>query len=203
MKEFYRNFFLNLNEEETSNQDNYDSIIQILEKIQSRPKTTDNLDSDANMDFRFDQNILEYDNHENPFLANKRNFRLGDLNRLFVGSDDSLYTTSSSIFNTDTQLEFLGSLRIWQVAAIMIAFVMFLALAIFLFRKLNKIFTKYTPPALVASSSLENLRGCSVRSTYSTDSTNHLLAKSFSIKPNESYTNNDFGNIKKKPLNFV
>ncbi|RNA17480.1 hypothetical protein BpHYR1_024370 [Brachionus plicatilis] len=183
-----------MNEEEESSK-SYDNIIRLLEEMQNRPQTNN---FHSNTENEFDTKILEYDRLENPFLY-KRNFRHGNINQLFVSAD----TEPQTLLSTDTQLEFLGSLRIWQVAAILIAFFMFMALVIFLFRKLNKAYTRYSPSVLVASSSLENLRGCSVSSSYSSDSTNHLLAKNFSMKPSLNYDKNNFGNLRKQLAEFV
>lgn len=118
MKEFYKNFFLNMNEDD-QNAKSYDNIIKVLEEMQNRRGDPQKNSFHSNSENDFDAKILEYDKFENPFLY-KRNFHNGNLNQLFVTSDGD----SQPFFSTDTQLEFLGSLRIWQVAAILIAFIM-------------------------------------------------------------------------------
>lgn len=120
MKEFYKNFFLNMNEEEPSSK-NYENVIKLLEDMQNRRSDPHTNNVQSNTESDFDAKILEYDQLDNPFLF-RRNFRHGNLNQLFVSTD----TDSQSFLSTDTQLEFLGSLRIWQVAAILIAFLMFI-----------------------------------------------------------------------------
>lgn len=118
MKEFYRNFFLNMNEDDQDAK-SYENVIKVLEEMQNRRLDPQIKSFHSNSENEFDAKILEYDKFENPFLY-KRNFRNGNLNQLFVASDGD----SQPFFSTDTQLEFLGSLRIWQVAAILIAFIM-------------------------------------------------------------------------------
>ena len=148
MKEFIKNLMMNLNDDDSeseNNNKNYDLINLFRQRTANgniRP-TLNNYDYDYKLNDGESENFLVNENNYNirnsdyveqrfmdenleinPFLVDKKKYGNG-LKKLFVNSDAG---TSDYIneFNTETKIDFLGGLTLWQFTAIIIAILIFI-----------------------------------------------------------------------------
>jgi hypothetical protein len=144
MKEYYKSELLNLNDYENSDGDDYDykGLSNLINKILLSSKTN-NMNRKANgnvlneyessdeinnlqpeVDYNLEQRFIEKD-LQNPFLIAKNKVSLGNV---LSYSSDSDFSESDDYFNTNTRIDALGGLTLWQLTAIMIAILMFIGL---------------------------------------------------------------------------
>jgi hypothetical protein len=142
MKEDYKSAFLNLNDYENSEADDYESLSNLIKKIILSSKTTNmNRKANANalseyensdetnnlqpdLDYNLEQRFMEKD-LQNPFLIVKNKVSLGNV---LSYSSDSDFNEPGDYFNTNTRIDALGGLNLWQLTAIIIAVLMFIGL---------------------------------------------------------------------------
>lgn len=148
MKEFYKSLLLSLNDDETNEKESEENLLKLFDRIRNSKSSGDSLMDDElqnqnNFEYNLEQRYLEDENLENPFLVNRKlnhNNRFSNLNKLFVSServDLGDYKSPRSLidFNTDTKIDFFGGLTIWQITAILIAFLMFIGKFWFIYLK--------------------------------------------------------------------
>lgn len=143
---------LNLNDDENENEysnnnnsNNNNDLVNILNKISSNSKpkqqqhtlydsmddTTNfvinnNMNYDTDLIYNKNSDYLEQrfmdDNLENPFLIDKKK---QGLRKLFLNSESDTGSFENE-FNSDTRIQALGGLSLWQFTAILISVLMFI-----------------------------------------------------------------------------
>ena len=140
MKEFLKNLMLNLNEDESDSDTNANNInknydLINLFKQSSNKKQNFNYDYEYKLDnevdaflvnenkltpqghVHFEQRLMDESLEQNPFLIDKKKYG-NSLKKLFINSETE---TSYNDFNTETRIDLLGGLTLWQFTAIIFA----------------------------------------------------------------------------------
>ena len=136
MKEFLKKLMLNLNEDESENESNINKNYDLVHLFKQTPKNSNfNYDYDYKLDDVLDnelssqnkenleQRFMDENQEVNPFLVDRKKYG-NSLKKLFVNSESS--DTSFSSFSTETKIELLGGLTLWQFTAIIFAFLIFI-----------------------------------------------------------------------------
>ena len=137
MKEFLKKLMLNLNDDDIDSETNSNSFNKNYDLINlfkhaSNKKQNPNydyeykLDNDADVfllnENKLSQRFMDESLETNPFLIDKKKYGTS-LKKLFINSESE---TNYNDFNTETRIEILGGLTLWQFTAIIFAVLFFL-----------------------------------------------------------------------------
>ena len=127
-EEYMQKIFQKLNEDENEGKENNYDLVNLFNRIQNSKQLNSyedsaNYESEAitqdkdmsSFDFNLEQKLMD-ESLEKQLLI-KENSRSSDLSRLFISSDP-LNSPNSEDFNSDTKLNSLGGISLWQLTAI-------------------------------------------------------------------------------------